>query len=65
MNLNTILIDDSSRRGLGLELRCRLMQFAATPAEDVIFYIIEIINVSDKRLDKVVAGMFGDPHIGG
>lgn len=58
-------IEDSSRRGLGLELRCRLMQFAATPAEDVIFYIIEIKNVSDKRLDKVVAGMFGDPHIGG
>ncbi len=58
-------IEDSSRRGLGLELTCRLMQFAATPAEDVIFYIIKIKNVSDKRLDKVVAGMFGDPHIGG
>ncbi len=58
-------IDDSSRRGLGLELHCRLMQFAATPAEDVIFYIIEIKNVSDKSLNKVVAGMFGDPHIGG
>ncbi len=58
-------INDSSRRGLGLQLTCRLMQFAATPAEDVIFYVIEIKNVSDKRLDKVVAGMFGDPHIGG
>ncbi len=57
--------NDSSRRGLGLELTCRLMQFAATPAEDVIFYIIKIKNVSDKRLDKVAAGMFGDPHIGG
>jgi len=58
-------IEDSSRRGLGLELTCRLMQFAATPAEDLIFYIISIKNVSDKRLEKVVAGMFGDPHIGG
>jgi len=58
-------IDDSSRRGLGLELKCRLMQFAASDAEDIIFYIIEIKNVSDKRLDKVVASMFGDPHIGG
>ncbi len=56
---------DSARRGLGLELKCRLMQFSAAPAEDVIFYIIEIKNVSDKRLDKVVAAMFGDPHIGG
>jgi hypothetical protein len=57
--------NDSTRRGLGLEVTCRLIQFSATPAEDVIFYIIEIKNVSDKRLDKVVAGMFGDPHIGG
>lgn len=58
-------IEDSSRRGLGVELHCRLMQFSASLAEDIIFYIIEIKNVSDKRLDKVVAGMFGDPHIGG
>lgn len=58
-------ISDSSRRGLGLELKCRLMQFSAAPAEDAIFYIIRIKNVSDKRLDKIVAAMFGDPHIGG
>jgi hypothetical protein len=58
-------INDSSRRGLGMELTCRLLQFSAAPAEDVIFYIIEIKNVSDKRLEKVVAAMFGDPHIGG
>lgn len=58
-------VNDSSRRGLGLELRCRLMQFSASLAEDIIFYIIEIKNVSDKPLDKVVTGMFGDPHIGG
>ncbi|APF18943.1 hypothetical protein Calab_3298 [Caldithrix abyssi DSM 13497] len=58
-------INDSSRRGLGIQLNCRLMQFSASLAEDIIFYIIEIENVSDKRLDKVVAGMFGDPHIGG
>jgi len=58
-------INDSSRRGIGLQLTCRLMQFSASLAEDVLFYIIQIKNVSDKRLDKVVAGMFGDPHIGG
>ena len=58
-------INDSSRRGLGVKLTCRLMQFSASLAEDIIFYIIEIENVSDKRLDKVVAAMFGDPHIGG
>ncbi len=58
-------INDSSRRGLGVQLTCRLMQFSASLAEDIIFYIIEIENVSDKRLDKVVTAMFGDPHIGG
>ena len=58
-------INDSSRRGLGVQLTCRLMQFAATPAEDIIFYIIKIENVSDKPLKKVVVGMYGDPHIGG
>ncbi|NOX37757.1 MAG: hypothetical protein GXO78_09510 [Calditrichaeota bacterium] len=58
-------INDSSRRGLGLQLACRLMQFSASLAEDIIFYIIDVKNVSDKRLDKVVVGMFGDPHIGG
>ncbi len=58
-------INDSSRRGLGVQLNCRLMQFSASLAEDILFYIIEIKNVSDKPLDKVVVGMFGDPHIGG
>ncbi len=57
--------NDSLRRGLGLELTCRLLQFSASLAEDIIFYIIEVKNVSDKRLDKVVVSMFGDPHIGG
>jgi hypothetical protein len=57
--------DDPLRRGLGLELTCRLMQFSASLAEDIIFYIVTVKNVSDKPIDKVVVGMFGDPHIGG
>jgi hypothetical protein len=57
--------EDTLRRGLGLELTCRLLQFTASLAEDIIFYIVTVKNVSDKPLDKVVAGMFGDPHIGG
>lgn len=58
-------VEDSLRRGLGLELTCRLLQFTASLAEDIIFYIITIKNVSDMPLDSVVAGMYGDPHIGG
>ncbi len=58
-------INDSTRRGLGLELTCRLIQFSDTLAEDILFYIMDIQNVSDKRLNKVIATMFGDPHIGG
>jgi len=57
--------EDTLRRGLGLELTCRLLQFTASLAEDIIFYIVTVKNVSDKPLDKVVVGMFGDPHIGG
>ncbi len=58
-------VNDSLRRGLGLELTCRLLQFSASLAQDMIFYIVEVKNVSDKRLDNVVVSMFGDPHIGG
>jgi hypothetical protein len=58
-------LEDTLRRGLGLELTCRLLQFTASLAEDIIFYIVTVRNVSDKPLDKVVVGMFGDPHIGG
>lgn len=58
-------INDSLRRGVGVELTCRLLQFTASLAEDIIFYIVTVKNVSDKPLDKLVVGMFGDPHIGG
>ncbi len=58
-------VNDSTRRGLGIQLSCRLMQFSASLSEDIIFYIIKIKNVSDKPLNKMVVGMFGDPHIGG
>lgn len=57
--------NDSLRRGLGVELTCRLLQFNASLAEDIIFYIVNVKNVSDKPLSKIVVGMFGDPHIGG
>ncbi len=57
--------DDSTRRGLGVEVHVRGYQYSAQLAEDIIFFQYEVKNVSPKRLDKVVFGMMGDPHIGG
>ena len=56
---------DSSKRGLGLEVEVRLYQWANPLAEDVIFLIYKITNKSERDLDKVIFGMWGDPHVGG
>lgn len=56
---------DSTKRGLGLEVEVRLYQWANPLAEDTIFMVYKITNKSEKDLDKVVFGMWGDPHIGG
>ncbi len=56
---------DSTIRGLGLELQVRIFQFNNPLAEDLIFLVYTVTNVSSKRLDKVFLGMFGDPHVGG
>ncbi|RMD91613.1 MAG: hypothetical protein D6813_07330, partial [Calditrichaeota bacterium] len=57
--------DDSTKRGLGLELRVRIFQFNNPLAEDIIFLVYTVTNVSPKTLDRVYLGMFGDPHVGG
>ena len=56
---------DSTRKGLGLEVEVRLYQWSNPLAEDAIFLIYKITNKSDKDLEKVIFGMWGDPHIGG
>ena len=56
---------DSSIRGMGVQVTARGFQYSASLAEDIIFAIYEIENVSEKPLEKVVLGMIGDPHIGG
>ncbi len=57
--------DDSSKRGLGLELQVRIFQFNNPLAEDIIFLVYTVTNISPKTLDKLYLGMFGDPHVGG
>ncbi|MBT3447774.1 MAG: hypothetical protein HOC28_01765 [Bacteroidetes Order II. Incertae sedis bacterium] len=56
---------DSTKKGLGLETEVRLYQWANPLAEDAIFLVYKISNKSDKDLDKVTFGMWGDPHVGG
>ncbi|MCH7954625.1 MAG: hypothetical protein IIC40_02680 [Candidatus Marinimicrobia bacterium] len=56
---------DESLGGLGIEVTVRGYQYGASLAEDIIFFIHEVTNVSEKDLDKMVVGMVGDPHIGG
>ncbi len=57
--------NDSSRRGLGVQAQVRVLQWSNPLAEDAIFIVYTITNVSPKNLDSVVFGMWGDPHVGG
>ena len=56
---------DSSKRGLGIEIESRYYQWANPLAEDIIFLIYKVTNKSDKDLEDVTFGMWGDPHVGG
>lgn len=55
-----------SVRGLGIIMSVRGYQFAAGPAQDIIFLLYEMTLREDaKPLEKVAVGMLGDPHMGG
>ncbi len=58
-------VTDPDRRGLGLEVEVRGYQWAHLLAEDCIFWIYEITNVSTTDYDEVYFIGYGDPHIGG
>ncbi len=51
--------------GTGLHVVVRAYQWSNPEANDVIFFVYEITNESHNDYEKVVFGMFGDPHIGG
>jgi len=53
------------RKGLGLEVEGRYYQWSNVQAEDAIFLIYKIKNKGYYDLEKVIFGMWGDPHIGG
>jgi len=57
--------EDSVKGGMGLRVEVRLYQWSNPLANDAIFIVYEIRNESPNDYEKVVFGMFGDPHIGG
>jgi hypothetical protein len=57
--------NDTTKRGLGLEMECRFFQFNNPLAEDIIFLVYRVTNRSPRTLRKVWFGMYGDPHVGG
>lgn len=54
-----------SRMGLGVEVTARGYQFAPRVAENMFFLLFEIKNVGSFELPRLVAGIYGDPQIGG
>lgn len=56
---------EPSRGGMGLRVEVRIYQWSNPLANDAIFFVYEIMNESPNDYERVVFGMFGDPHIGG
>lgn len=57
--------DEPDKRGLGLDMEVRVLQFNNAQAEDIMFLVYQITNASEKELTRAYFGMQGDPHVGG
>jgi hypothetical protein len=57
--------NNHDRRGLGIQVDARAFQWSNSLAENTIFFVYTITNVSEKRLDSVFFGIYGDPDLGG
>lgn len=57
--------NDSTRRGLGLRVAVRGLQWSHMMVEDMIFWLFDTKNVSTHLHDKVAFGMMVGPDIGG
>ncbi len=57
--------NDSTRKGIGVEVDGRAFQWSNALAENTIFFVYTITNVSPKNLDSVFFGIYGDPDLGG
>lgn len=58
-------IGDTTRKGLGVQVDGRIFQWSNSLAENTMFFVYTISNISDKNLDTVVFGIYGDPDLGG
>ncbi|HEY9187656.1 MAG TPA: hypothetical protein VIR55_07105 [Ignavibacteria bacterium] len=56
---------DTLRMGLGVKVEGRALQWSNPLAEDCIFFVYTIMNVSPLDLDTVRFGMYGDIDVGG
>ena len=58
-------MNDSSRNGLGLQVATRGLQWADPLAQDCIFWLYDITNVSTTTYDKIIFGEVFDARMGG
>ncbi len=56
---------DHNRRGIGMRMSVRGLQWSQVLAEDTIFWIFDVTNVSTTSYDKTLFGMFIDSKNGG
>lgn len=56
---------DTNRKGLGVQIDGRALQWSNTLAENSIFFVYTVSNVSEKNLDSVYFGIYGDCDVGG
>lgn len=59
------LASDPDRGGLGLRVEARGFQWSQVLAEDNIFWLYDIVNLSDTTYDETVFGFLTDVGIGG
>lgn len=58
-------INDPTRGGLGVSVDARAFQWSNSLAANALFFVWTVTNISDKDLDSVLFGIYGDPDIGG
>lgn len=56
---------EPQRRGLGLQADARALQWSNTLAENSIFFVYTTTNVSEKNIDSIYFGLYGDCDVGG
>ncbi len=56
---------DLKKMGIGVQVDGRALQWSNSLVENVVFFVYTITNVSDKDLDSVFFGVYGDPDVGG